>query len=325
MEMTQVPEINVADATRTPDAAAMALTGNTATDLANIAKELGVSLDASGNVAPAEAPTQPAPVLTPIPAQAQPQADGQPKSDAIPAQIPAKFQNPDGTVNEQRLEKSTQSIDEAIARYRVKEREFAQLQNKVNNPIPQAQPQTQAPAQLTAFEVQIAQDLLNESAAAGEPMRQAHAIAQARVMAKGLEAKYAAEMDATSDLRRRLEDNERSRELQGMIDGDASLMSADMVERLWAIRQENDYLNKAKEPWKAAYTFFKGTQQTLGGQVQTPNPTGQTAKAPPTPVGPVSRVQKSVNLESIADIKSLSDEELTALTKQAFPGLRATR
>ncbi len=319
MDMTPVPEVNGASPMTNPDAAAMALTGDTATDLANIAKELGVSVDASGNTTPIQATAQPAQV-TPV---TQPQAAEQPKTETA---VPAKFQNPDGTVNEQRLEKSTQSIDEAIARYRVKEREFQQLQNKVNNPIAvpqvQVQPAQVQPTQLTAFEVQIANDLLAESTAAGEPMKQAHAIAQARVIAKGLEAKYSAEMDATSDLRRRLEDNERSRELQGMIDGDPSLMSAEMVDKLWQVRQDNPYLNQAKEPWKAAYTFFKGSQ-THGGQVQTPNPTGQTAKAPPTPVGPVSRVQQTVNLENVADIKTLTDAQLEAMTRQHFPGLRA--
>ena len=320
MEMTEVPQIDITNANPNPDAAAMALTGDNRQDLAAIAKEMGVSLDADGNVV--EASVQPTPAQTPTPVKAvetaKSQAAEQPKTEIL---IPAKFQKPDGTVDEKRLEKSSASLDEAIARYRAKEREFQQLQNKVNNPPPGQQHQAPASIPLSPLEVQIARDLIAESAALGAPLSEGHAIAQAKVMSRALEAKYAAEMDATSDLKRRIEDNERARELQGLIDGDPRLLTSEMVDALWNIRQSNPYLNSAPEPWKAAYTFYLG-QQTRGGQVKTPTPTGQAAKAPPTPVGPVSRVGQFVNLGDRTALEALRTEQLEALVKQEFQGFR---
>lgn len=324
MEIAEVPQVQALDRSVQPDSKAMSLTGDTMKDLNNIAKEMGVSLDAKGNIA--EVQPTPAPVTQPQVAPDQPQAVvTEPEK---PVEVPAKFQNPDGTVNVEKLEKSSASVDEMIARYRAKEREAQQLQNRVNNPPPVAQVvqpiQQPVQAQLSPLEYQMAQDLVAKAAAQGLQLDHRLAIAQAQVMAQGLEAKHAAEMSLTQDLRQRVEDNERSRELQGLIDSDPALLSPGMVDTLWKVRQENPWLEKAPEPWKAAYIHLKGTQGHAP-QVKTPNPTGTTAKAPPTPVGPVTRVQKTVDITDKRQLQGLTIEQLEAEAKKLFPGFNGSR
>lgn len=317
MEQTMVPEIQVSEPSTNPDAAALALTGNTMQDLQSVARELGVQVDASGNVVESSE-AQPAPVTPEPKAKALEQPQAAPKTDttqeATP-EAPKKFLNPDGSVNEEKLSKSSAALDEQIAKYRAKEREFHQVQNKVNN---QAQQQVPTAVPLSPLEIQMANDILAEAASQGLQLDQRFAIAQARVMARGLEAKHAAELNATQDLRQRVEDNERRRELQGLIDDDPQLMSPEMIDTLWKIRQERPWINQSPTPWTDAYYHFRGTQGRTG-QVKTPNPTGTTAKAPPTPVGPVSRVQPSANTDNP---KSLSDDQLLAEIKKIYPNFR---
>lgn len=326
---TVIPQIDSTEPSKNPDAAALALTGDTATDLANIAKEMGVSLDKDGNVATSKTVAQPA-VVTHSPAPTQPQAAQVPVVNEVKpevnTEVPAKFQNPDGTLNEEKLNKSTKSAEEMIAYYRAKEREAQQIQNRVNNPAPvnqarQEQVPVQAQTQLTPLEIQMANDLLTESANYGSPITQGQAIAQARVMARGLEAKHAAELNVTADLRAELEDGKRSRELQGLMDADRELMTPEMADRLWKIRQDNPEIDKAQFPWRKAYIHHLGEQeiQRRSGQVKTPNPTGQAAQVPPTPVGPVTRVQPTVNL---ADPKSLTNEQLEEQIRKMYPRYR---
>ena len=322
MELTQVPQIDGTNPNPTPDAAAMALTGNTMQDLQNVAREMGVSLDRDGNVV--EAPAQPSPVSQPAPvpqhvesAPAQPQAAEQPATQ--PVQVPQKFQNPDGTPNVEKIVKSTLSADEAIAKYRAKEKELSQIQNRVNNPPPQpVQPQPQQGVYLSDLERGVASDLMREAAALGSPISEGQAVAQARVMARLAEAKYTAELNATADLRTKVEDYQRTLELKEMLDKDPALLSGEMADALWKVRQDNPWLNNAPEPWKAAYHYYRG-QYGHATQVQTPTPMGPTVKAPPTPVGPVTRVQRTVD---VTNPKSLSDADLVAEIRKIHPNFR---
>lgn len=313
-EMNVVPQIDGTNPTTTPDAAAMAITGNNAVDLANIAKEMGVTLDAKGNVTKANA-AQPA-VVTPSPVPTQPQA----ATPVVTSEVPAKFQNADGTVNEEKLVKSTKSVEEMLAYYRSKEREAQQVQNRVNNPpaTPTAPAhQANQPAQLTQLEISMANDLLAESAAYGAPISQGQAIAQARVMARGLEAKHAAELSITDDIRRELGENRMTLELKALMDADDTLLTPQVADRILEIRKENPRMQSYRE----AYIHHLGEQEIAKrtGQVKTPTPTGQVAKAPPTPIGPVSRVQSTVNL---ANPTSLSNEQLEAEIRKAYPRYR---
>lgn len=323
MEMTEVPQIDATNPVQNPDAAAMALTGDTMADLANVAKEMGVNIDSNGNVV--EAPAQPAPVAAqparpqappavPAPAPVQPQAAEQPPQ---PVEVPPKFQNADGSANVEKIAKAEQNVDAMIERYKAKEREAQQLQNRVNNPAPAQQPVLSQPQPLNPLEIQMAQDLINEAAAQGVQLDQRLALAQARVMARGLDAKYQAEVSATEGLRRQLEDQRRTQELKDMVGQDPSLLTGEMVDKLWNVRQENPWLNQAPEPWKAALHYYRGTQGHAQS-VKTPTPTGQTAKAPPTPVSPVARVQSTVPKRP----EEMSQDELLSQIKSIYPRFR---
>lgn len=328
MDMEQVAapvEIDGTNPTNTPDAAALAMTGDTMADLAAVAKEMGVPIDSNGNVV--EAPAQSAPVpaaqpQAPKPVAVAPAAPNQTaEQPATPVEVPEKFQNPDGTPNVEKIEKSTRSVEEALAYYKAKEREMSQAQNRVNNP-PATQPvQPVAPAQpLHPLEVQMANHLIQEAAAQGLQLDQRLAIAQAKVMAAGLEAKYDAELNATADIRREMQEAKMSQELGRLIDSDNSLVSPEVADRLIAIKQE-----LGLKTFDKAYAVYLGEQEikrrTQGHtqQVLTPTPKGVTAKAPPTPVAPVARVQKSVD---VSNPHSLSDADLLAEIRKIHPTFR---
>ncbi len=310
MELGEViPQIDTNGPSVNPDAAAMALTGDTATDLANIAKEMGVKLDASGNVAKVQTPAQPTVTPSPVPVVAA--------EKAVPAtEVPAKFQNPDGTASVEKIEKSTKSVEEMLAYYKAKEREANQVQNRVNNPPPANQqpipPQT---TQLSPLEISMAQDLINEHAAQGINLDQRTAIAQARVMARGLEAKHAAERSMTEDLRREVTEQRLTVELKDLMAADENLLTPAVADRVLAIKQERG------GTYREAYIQHLGEQEIAKrtGQVKTPIPTGQTVKAPPTPVGPVTRVQATV---SANNPEAMTNDQLEAAVRAAFPRYR---
>lgn len=308
-----VPQIDTNDSNRsnTVAPAVAALTGNDLADVAAIAKELGVADPFAANQA-----QQPKPVAQPqvAPPPVVPQAA--PKAETV--EVPPKFQNPDGTVNEAKLDKSKQSLAEKLAEFKAMEREYNQKQNKINNPpqVPvQPQPLPQNPTQLSPLEYQMAQDLINESAAQGFTLDHRQAIAQARVMARGLEAKHAAEQSLFEELKRENADNRMTAELKDLIDADEGFLTKATAERVLAIRAEKG------GSYRDAYIQHLGEEaiRQRTGQVKTPIPTGQTVKAPPTPVGPVLRVQPAV---STANPHDLSNEQLEAEIRKIHPRFR---
>lgn len=314
MEQTVVPQIEVSDANKNADAKAHALTGNTMTDLENIAKELGADL---GSVMKSDSDTgQDVRAAEPI---AEKISEAQPEKTEV--EVPQKFQKPDGTPDEAKIEKSTQSLDQMIARYKEKEREFSKLQNKVNNAPTTAvhQEQPRLPQPLTPLEVQMAQDIIAESKALGAPIAEAHAIALARVQAKVAEARYQADLSVTEDLRRRVEETERTNELQSMLNENSDLLEPAMVDKLMQIRQDFPWVNSSPTPWRAAYMVLKGTESAQ--QVKTTTPKGPTAKAPATPVGPVARVVNT-GPSSVKDAWGMDMASLEAEIRRQNPGFR---
>ena len=311
-----VPQIdtNTSNKTNTPAPGVAALTGDNATDLAAIAREMGVTLDASGNVAKdATRAQQPQVTPTPVPAPAAP-------VNPAPVEVPPKFQNADGTPNAEKIEKSTKSVEEMLAYYKAKEREAQQVQNRVNNPVaaPQAvpvAPQAQG-LQLSQFERQAAIDILNDAAALGIQMSEQQAILQARADIRMSEAKYAAERSLTEDLRREVAENRMTAELKDLMAADDGLLTPAVADRVLAIKQE-----MGLKTYREAYIQHLGQQAIAQrtGQVKTPIPTGSAVKAPPTPVGPVSRVIPTVNT---ANPHSMTNEQLEAEIRNLYPRYR---
>lgn len=315
--MTEIPQIDSSVPSSNPDAVAMALTGDTMTDLKNVAAEMGIKLDSGLNVVEAQPETKT--VATPAP---QPVPAQQPQAAKADVEVPAKFQNEDGTPNVEKIGKSTKSVEEMLAYYKTKEREANQAQNRVNNPPLQALPPTpqphvpQAGFQLTQFERQAAIDILADAQALGIQMTDSQAILQARADIRMAEAKHAAELSATEDIRRELNETRMAAELEGLIKHDGTLLTKEVADRVLAIKSEQGF-----KTYRQAYIFHRGEQDVAQrtGQVQTPIPTGTTAKAPPTPVGPVTRVQRTVDT---SNPKSLTDDQLEAEVRKLYPGAR---
>lgn len=233
--------------------------------------------------------------------------------------VPDKFKNPDGSPNTEKIEKSTLHAQAAYEKYADIERQLRQKQadvSKLQSVQPQAQP-PQVPVNfpLTPLELGMAQDLINEAAAQGLQLDQRLAVAQAKVMARGLEAKHAAELNVTESLRQRMEDQDRQRELESIAENDAWVLSPEGIETLGKIRQSRPHVNVSKTPWMAAYREHLADQvlsQRLGGTVQTPNPKAPVAKAPPTPIGAAPR---AVVQTTAPNVNSMTTEQVTAYVK----------
>jgi hypothetical protein len=232
-------------------------------------------------------------------------------------EVPDKFKTPEGGIDVAKVEKSTLAAEEALKQYLTKEKELRQKQNEVaalrqGTPYQTpTQPVQQPATPLTAFELTVAQDLINEAAAVGYQMPQGQAIAQARVLVKMNEAKAAQEQSLTEHLRVKLEDQDRVRELETIAKEDAWVFSPEGVKTLYEIRQSKPWLNQSPTPWQAAYESYLAEsirKQRLSGTV-TPNPTVQTAKAPPTPVSAAPRV----SVQPVGpNIESMSKDQLNA-------------
>ena len=265
-------------------------------------------------------------------APAAPQAEVAPQPETTgqapaPATVPDKFKAPDGGLDTAKLEKSTVNVNEALEKYLEKERQLRQKMNEVNQLSRQQQwippgvpPVAPAPNQppLSAFEIEVANDLIREAAAVGHQMPQGQAIAQARVMVKMAEAKAAHETSLTETLRVKLEDQDRVKELEEIAKYDDRVLSPEGFDALSKIRDSKPWINKSPQPWTEAYNIYLAEQvkaARLKGTVL-PTPTGLTAKAPPTPVSPAPRV---VVQPTGPDINSMSQEQITAYAKTLTP------
>lgn len=251
-------------------------------------------------------------------------AQNQPEITATaPVTVPEKFKDENGQPDAARIEKSTVDAEVALAKYLEKERALRQKMNEVSQ-LSKVIPQSTAPVSpaavpvpLTAFEIAVANDLINEARAFGYEMPQGQAIAQARVQVKMAEARASHEQSLTESLRIKLEDQERRTELESIAKNDPSILSPEGIEALSQIREKNPWINNAPQPWSMAYNLHLAEQTKaarLKGTVL-PTPTGSTAKAPPAPVGPAPRVvvaPKGPDLTSKEDI----DSHVKTLTRE---------
>lgn len=250
---------------------------------------------------------------------------GQPPATApvTPPEVPDKFKNPDGTVNQERIEKSTVNAEEAYQKYAELERKMRQAQNNVaalqKGVLPPATPAAAPVAQYSQFEIQVAQDLINAHAEAGLQLAPANALAQARVQVRLVEAKHNAEASRIDQIGQQLEDQDRRRELEKIAEHDPWVLSPEGIAKLSEIRENRPHVNAAPNKWTAAYREFLADQamsQRLNGTVQTPNPKGITAKAPPTPVSPAPRVSVQ---PTGPKLDQMSADQITSHVKNMTP------
>lgn len=238
-------------------------------------------------------------------------------------EVPEKFKDSEGNVVEERIAKSTVHAEEAYQKYLDIERKLREKQREVNaikngQPIQVAPAQVPATPQLSPFEIQVAQDLINEAAALGYQMPQAQAIAQAKIQVRLLEAKHSAEQSMVENLRNRLDEADRKEELKGIKETDPWILSPEGIETLSKIRETRPHVNNSPTPWTAAYREYLADtvlQQRLAGQVS-PTPTSKTVKAPPTPVNVAPKVVVKSNAPTI---ESMSSDQISEYVKGLSP------
>lgn len=299
-----------------------------AKDMAAIAAEQGQPAQPASSQPPAAVtpPEVQQPAAAPSDAsQTQAPSAAAPAAQPPAPEVPEKFRTPDGKLDQDKLLKSFHEAERALGR---KTNEVNQLRGSIQQPqaqqaAPTGQPAAPAPqaasAQFSQFELQVAQDLMNQAAALGQPMSQAHALATARIQVNLLEAKHRADTAATfsevEQFRQTLQENARKAELEALAKNPqtAWLITPEGQQELIRARQEYPHLNQSNEPWRAAALHVLGQRALYGqmhqaastGQVQTPNPAATQQQAPPLPAVAAPRSAAApIVLNSPADVEA---------------------
>lgn len=256
-------------------------------DMALLAQQQGMT------VAPPEAPA-----LNPEPQTGQP--DQPQAQEPQPVEVPDKFKKPDGSVDTDKLDKSTQNLAEKLAKFRQMERDFTQQSQKAKPPVQPVQSVSEAISEVPkTFEEQIEADLKKEGA--GKVL--------AKLFAAAKEAAKAEALTDVNDLRQQAELDRRQREVERIAQVDPWVLSEQGMNTLFKIRQDKPWLNGAPSPMEAAYREYVADQaltQRRGSQVSMPNPRGVTA--PVVPATPVNRAPS----QPAPKVDSMSKDQIDA-------------
>lgn len=337
MTATKVPEINsMTPLPPAPAAPFKADNSDIAAQWQEFQAQQGVTVNEQGNVvpvAPVAAPGQPAQPQAP---QAQapaveatppaPVTSGEPPAPGQAPEVPPKFQDANGGLDKEKLEKATLNAEEAIAKYREREREltkaaqsFAQAKAQVNQPQQlQAQPlvqQAQQPQPSLTLE-QVTPQMIQESIK--QYGQEAVMMDLVQMAKREALAQATGQVSQTVEsLQSQVEARQRADELKTIAQNDPWVFTEDGMKALTEIRTQNPWINQSPEPWKAALMYHKGSQALAGRstpQVPTPNPTPQAGRVPPTPASgaaPIPKQALPVNLNNPQDL----NRHLASLSK----------
>ncbi len=313
---TGVPEVVVgqtAPAASSPEVKFSGAWGDMAQDMAALEKELTPAQPAH-NQAPAAATETPKETVA-----AQPPA---PVAPAVPAvEVPEKFRDASGKLDQEKLIKS----------YLEAEKGFKRLQNAQQAPAPapvapQGQPQAPlAPVNLTPFERQVAQDLINEAAAVGYAMPEGQAIAQARVQIRLEEARHKATTAATfakvDAFESELAERKSREQLDALKQDNPWVLSPEGFRDITAILEEKPWLKQSPTPYADAVDVLLGRRsKNSQGQVQIPTPTAAQQGIPlPVTAAPVNAAPVVLNSQEdiLAHVKTLTQEQEDAFWVKA--------
>ena len=257
------------------------------------------------------------------------QPTGQLPAPATP-EIPAKFLDKDGNPDLEKVEKSTRSAEEAIAKYLEKEKVLRQKAAEVDRlsksqgypSLVQEKPvevKPQEPAPSVDFEAQLATDF------AANPGKTLARLFQAAKDLSSSESK--AHVDGIAQ---EIELTKRERELHGLAKNDPWVVSEQGVETLAKYRESNPRLAN----WTEAYKAYLGDQEfskRVNRQVITPTPKAVTV--PPAPVtagGRPSQATTGLNFGSqdaiAAHLAKLTPDQEDAFWKaQGLPPVHKRR
>lgn len=263
-------------------------------DLNDLEAQINASL--SGTVAPAPAPVYEPPAGQPAPAAVVPPV-AQPTPAPVQAvePVPQKFANPDGTLNQEKLEKSYVNLDAYLAKERelsaLKAQPFQQMPQPQYNPQPQyPQPQMVQP-QYVPIEQQV-----------NDGMRQDPGLT-ALNLARAAVAQSQAYADA------QLREVRSRQELMEMGQNDPAVFTAEGLAKLTEVRKANPWLDNAPNPWYAAYKMSGGIAPRSAAVVP----------APARPIAPILPGGQAPAGAPVASHSIASEADLRRALENKFP------
>lgn len=270
-------------------------------------------------------PQEVLPVIPPPPTPAQPEAPAAttPQAEATKEEVvvPEKFKTPDGGVDAEKLAKSTLNVDEALAKYLEKEKELKRKMNEVraqenayiNPPPPPNAPPPVIPVNTTfaaQLEADVARDGFGVVAAKLFTAAQQSAVEQLQGEINALKGVNA--------------ENTTKEQVKAIGKNDPWVYTPDGINTLNRILSEQPYLQKAEDPYKAAYLLYRGQVNVASqsnSQVLTPTP--QARPSAPVPTGQAANkthapVIKLDTREAIDNhLKTLNAEQQKEFFKRA--------
>ena len=249
------------------------------------------------------------------------EADVEPaKSEATPRteetpQVPKKFQDKDGKLDEQKLEKATLSLEQRLAKYLEMEKELGRKSNAVKGVPAKAE----APAEpADPFEAQVEADI--QKFGAGKTLT--------RLFHAAKDAARAEVLSEIEGIKLESELGKRERELRAIAKSDPWVLSEKGMETLAEYRKAHPWINSSPAPWTEAYKAYLGDQafmQRLSRPVDAPNPKG--AKVPPAPIRATETVKGPVETARLEEtLKNLTPEQEDAFwQKMGFPPIHKKR
>jgi hypothetical protein len=333
-----VPQVGTMDAVVPPAPVEIDTANeNFGRELAKIAAEQGMVIDpVTGNAVPAQTKaTAPAPTPTPAPeaTPTEPAAETSPPPEAVKTEVPAKFQDKDGNLDTQKLEKSTRSVEETLAKYREMEKELTKTMQSVAEHKKQAQapavPSAPSDPNRLTFD-QVTPEMLKqgiEQNGADAVLRDLRSLYNESKNAPTPYPADSALQERLSALEGMVTAQARADELRAIAKADPYVFTDEGMAELVKIRQKHPHINQSAEPWREAYLRFKGEQalNQSAPQVQTPNPTAKAGRVPPTPVNAAAQTQqdRKIDLTSkenlVSELNSMSPEEEAKFWAKAVP------
>lgn len=243
----------------------------------------------------------------------------------IPAQdVPAKFLKPDGTVDVQKITDSTKqldagiekkqlTVDEALAQYKEREREFRNLpsnpaqvqrhvQEQVQTQAPAPPPLPNAPLPLDQLQAQIAQEYQRDPVGTMVDLTKALIQNQQKPV-----------LDFIERLREQERDNGIKANLSQLANEDSRVLHPQVYAEILKEMQSDPGYSQLRNPYKAAWNEVKGRLRL--GDAQIPAQPSRTATPilgggtpPPVPSSASGQASPQNLLAAIAQMKTPDEQ-----------------
>ena len=274
-------------------------------ELEKIANETGNTIDDSGNAVPVnQTQTPPEPTAPPV------------VDPVVPQEVPDKFKDQDGNLDQGKVEKATFNAQEALDNYDGIVKDMHRKANEAHNlklketsgAQPTATPEPTEAQTLDSIGQQIEEELRVNGTGKG----------LARILNVVSENAYQRARSDLEGLNQKSEARERREQLTSIAENDKWVFTPEGRKAIQSELEANPWLRNSPQPITAAYHMYRGKHPLQSAQVWASNP--QSPSAPVTPAGgarPVEGGKPSVNLDNEADRKKFLDS-LTPEEEKAF-------